>query len=241
MPPVKDAESKFEAKGRFYAPFEVKAVDEGERTFNGLASVWDLDLGDDKIQRGAFKKSLAEWRESKTAMPLLNSHNHFDIMAALGQMLEAKETKAGLDSDWEIIEGADGDQTLIRLQPSKRTGRAVVGSMSIGYEAVKFDFEENDEARFGLVRNLREVKLREVSLVLFPMAPGALINVGSVKAMIDRKVATPEELDYLRKYTTDLDALLKSAGAPAPPELVELVDEPDTTMLDRLRLQQLRL
>jgi HK97 family phage prohead protease len=218
----------FELK-HLYAPFEVKDISEDARTFEGLAAVWDLDLGDDVIHRSAFKDTLAAWRKSSTAMPLLNSHNHFDIMSGLGQMIDAKEMKDGLWSKWEVIDGPDGDRVLERVRPSKRTGRAVVGSMSIGFMPQKVDFEESDAARSGEIRNIRKIDLKEVSLVLFPMAPGALVDMASVKALFAGRTFAP-----------DLDAALKSATAPAPSE-PSIVDAPDPTPLDRLRVQRMRL
>jgi len=226
-----------DAPGRLFAPFEVKAVQDDARTFEGLASVWDLDLGDDVVHRGAFADTLKDWRKGTTAMPLLNSHNHFDIFSGLGQMLDAEETKDGLLSQWEVIDGPDGDRTLERLRPSKRTGRAVVGSLSIGFNPVKMDFEDSDKARFGQIRHLRKVNLKEVSLVLFPMAPGALIDLASVKSALAQGRATPEELAQLAAYRDELDAALKGV-TPAPSGDIE---PPDVTQLDRLRVQRLRL
>lgn len=175
--------------------FKADTVDNNARTFEGLASVWGLDLGDDVMHRGAFKETIAEWAKSTDAIPLLNSHNHFDVMSAVGQLLDAKETKDGLWTKWEVIDGADGDAVLTRLRPSARTGRAAVSKMSIGYEPAKFDMEESDKARFGIVRNLRKVNLKEVSLVIFPMAPGARIDVQSVKSLsLDELKALNERL-----------------------------------------------
>lgn len=201
---------------RIVVPFEVKAdaIDKDARTFEGLASVWGLDLGDDVMHKGAFKKTIKEWKDGSDSIPLLNSHNHFDVLSAFGQLVDAKETPEGLWTKWEVIEGADGDRVLDRLRPSARTGKSAVSKMSIGYEPTKFNFEESDEARFGQVRNLLEVRLKEVSLVLFPMAPGARINVSSVKHMteaaasIDPKEVTPETKAELRKLASRIGILL---------------------------------
>lgn len=163
--------------------FKASIVDQGARTFEGLLSVWGPDLGGDVMHKGAFKKTIGEWKKSPDALPLLNSHNHFDILSAVGQLLEAKETDQGLWTKWEVIDGPDGDAVLQRLRPSARTQKAPVSKMSIGYEPAKFDFEENDASPFGVVRNLREVNLKEGSLVIFPMAPGARIDSGTVKAI----------------------------------------------------------
>lgn len=226
--PVLDTTTRF-----MVAPFQIKAesIDEDSRTFEGLASVWGIDLGDDVMHKGAFKKTLAEIKKSPDAIPLLNTHNQWDVMSALGQLLEAKETDAGLWTKWEIIEGEDGDRTLARLRPSQRTGKSPVSKMSIGFIPKKFDFEESETARFGQLRNLREVELKEVSLVLFAMAPGARIDVQSVKAFYEFAAAaqpqlvTPEAKAELRRLSSRIGKLLAPAtkaeepasGEEAPP------------------------
>jgi HK97 family phage prohead protease len=227
---------------RIHTTFELKDVDDDSRTFKGISAIWEQDLGDDIIHRGAFKETLVDWRKSPNAMPLLNSHNHFDIFSGLGQMLDAKEAKAGLETEWEVIDGPDGDRVLTRIRPSKRTGRAVVGSMSIGYVPLKFDFEDSDTARFGVVRHLRKLMLKEVSLVLFPMAPGALIDMASVKSMISQKRVSAEDLAGLQRLHADLEEALKLATDPTPSEAAAtIVDAPDIHQLDRLKIQRLRL
>lgn len=213
---------------RIVVPFEVKveSIDEDEGTFEGLASVWGLDLGDDVMHKGAFKKWIAEWKAGGEALPLLNSHNSYDIFSSLGQLLDVKETDEGLWTKWEIIDGEDGERVKARIRPSPRTGRSAVGKMSIGYEARKYDYEQSESARYGQVRNLHEVGLHEVSLVIFPMAPGASIDSSSVKQMIAAAAAvSPEDVDAetkadLRKLATRIGILLKpgkSSSEDAPP------------------------
>lgn len=219
---------------RIVVPFSVKAetIDEEARTFEGLASVWGLDLGDDVMHQGAFKKTIGEWKKGTDALPLLNSHNHFDIMSAVGQLLDAKETKDGLWTKWEIIPGPDGDRVLDRVRPGTN-GRSPVSKMSIGYEPTKVDFEESDEARFGQVRNLREVRLKETSLVLFPMAPGARIDVGTVKQFLaDANAIDAVDDDTkaeLRRLATRIGKLLanKSATSAPPAAAAEAIEQPE--------------
>lgn len=210
------------------------AIDEEARTFEGLASVWGPDLGDDVMHKGAFKKTILEWKgEDGEAIPLLNSHNHWDVLGAVGQLIDAKETADGLWTKWEIIPGPDGDRILDRIRPGSN-GRSPVGKMSIGYEPMKFDFEQSESARFGRLRNLREVKLKEVSLVLFPMAPGASIDSSSVKSFLESATeAKPEDMDdetkgQLRKLATRIGVLL-SGKKGASSETAEPPAKPATT------------
>lgn len=185
-PAPSDRRSSRTEANRIVVGFAVKAdsINPADRTFEGLASVWGKDLGDDNMVPGAFKKTIKEWKGGTDAIPLLNSHNHWDVLSAVGQLIDAKETTDGLWTKWEIIPGPDGDRILERIRPGSN-GRSPVGKMSIGFEPMKVDFEASDTARFGQVRNLNEVRLKEVSLVLFPMAPGASIDSESVKSFTD--------------------------------------------------------
>ena len=159
--------------------FETKAVDNEARTFEGYASTWDLDLGGDVIRPGAFKRTLDHWQGSGRAIPLLDSHRAFDsITSALGKLEEAKETERGLWTKFSVIDDDDGAKALKRIEAG------VVGAMSIGYNAVKTSDPTAEEKEDGIHRYLDEVKLREVSLVLFPMNEEARIDLTSVKSML---------------------------------------------------------
>lgn len=219
------------ALNRIVVGLSVKAedIDEEARTFEGLLSVWGPDLGDDVMHKGAFKKTLSEWKKGVDAIPLLNSHNHFDVLSSFGQLIEAKETDDGLWTKWEVIPGADGDRILDRIRPGSN-GRAPVSKMSIGYEPMKFDFEQSDSARFGRLRNLREVNLKEGSLVLFPMAPGARVDTTTVKSWIDdaneigSDDLTPEMKTDLRRLASRIGLLVSGKAKPATPN-----PDPDST------------
>src|SRR5436190_746253 len=204
---------------RLNVPLSVKAdsISKDARTFTGLAATWQEDLGQDVIQKGAFKQSIKDWKASSEALPLLNSHDHFDIFSALGQALSMKETDQGLEIDWEVIKGDDGDRVLERLRPSDRTGRALIGKMSIGFIPTKFSYEQpaGTESFFDRIRHITEAELKEVSLVLFPMNPGASIDATSVKSFMQLARDTdPTKLDSitrmeLRRLNTRIGLLLK--------------------------------
>lgn len=226
------------------APFEVKALDEQARTFEGLSSTWQLDLGDDVIHRGAFKTWLASWRKSGRALPLIDQHNYGSVRSVVGKLLDAKETKDGLWTKWEIIEGADGDEMLLRLKGN------YIDGLSIGYRPIKFDFEDSDEARWGQIRHLREVELLEVSLVIWPMNEGARIDFSSVKALLTRRDLTDDERKEVAALHEKIEQRLEQESEddddvrqPDPP--TKGADEPDddgapdTSLFDRLQLQRL--
>jgi HK97 family phage prohead protease len=197
------------------APFEIKAVDDQARTFRGLASTWDEDLGGDRIIKGAFKKTLSEWKASKGKKPifLLDQHDYWSIRSVLGKLVAAEETDAGLETEWEVIEGADGDEAMRRLKGGFITG------LSIGYSAVKWETEKVEGGEeWETVRVLKEVKLYEVSLVIWPMNEGARVDPASLKSL----TAALREGRLSDEQKAEIRALLQEPQPPA-----KTADTPD--------------
>jgi len=234
---------KEEAEGptRIVARFEVKALDEKARSFEGLASTWDLDLGDDVIHPGAFKDTLNEWRKSDAQLPMFYGHNYRDIGSLIGHFPDFKETKSGLWVKGVLLDDPAGEAALVRLRAR------VLKGMSIGYMAQKFDFEDSDQARFGVIRNIHKAGLNEVSLVPFPMNPGAQVDLGTVKTLarerlLELKAAVEEAL------SAPEDGGEEHAPAPPQPSTEGKVapatpapgdDEPDYSKFARLQLRRL--
>lgn len=206
---------------RALRPFEIKAVDEGSRTFEGLAATWDLDLGGDVIHRGAFAKTLTFWKERGFAIPLIDQHRYTSIHDVLGSMVEAEERDEGLWARFEVDDDAPGQKLLRHIKNQRING------LSIGYEAVQPERGDNG------IRHLREVKLYEVSAVLWPMNPGAQIDAGSVKSLSD---LTDEEL---RAEVARRDAEAKAAADAANPTLTPEQQDALRTLLLKTRLRPL--
>ena len=136
--------------------FEIESLDAEGRTFEGYASIFDIeDLGGDVVHRGAFTKTLAE-RGNKVR--LLWQHNPDE---PLGKIMLLREDEKGLFVRAAISDTARGRDALALLKDG------AIEAMSIGYDAVDFDFDQNEEGEPR--RNLRAVRLWEISLVSFPM------------------------------------------------------------------------
>jgi uncharacterized protein len=151
-------------------PCEVKEADDGELIIEGLASTWDLDLGGDVIQPGAFARTLDHWRGSKKIIPLLDQHQYGSVRAVVGKLLEAKETDAGLWTRWQMLDSDDGREVYQRIKGG------YIDGLSIGYRVI------GDAPVKDGVRYIKEVALEEVSAVIWPMNPGARIM--AVKAAV---------------------------------------------------------
>lgn len=204
-------------------PFEIKSIDTSARTFQGLAAAWSLDLGGDVIHKGAFKKTLAYWREKGFAIPLLNQHSHYNgIHDVLGSMLEADETDEGLLSEFEVDDGPDGQKLLRHIERKRLNG------LSIGYEVVEAETDSDG------IRHLHEVKLMEVSAVIWPMNTDAVIDASSVKSLI-----TEMSDDVLCELTDALRAEATARQQAAnPPISQEKADQLRARLLS-LRLRPL--
>jgi uncharacterized protein len=140
-------------------PFEVKEFtqDTNYFYFEGYASTWDKDLGDDIIVKGAFLKSL----QSAPEVPLLWQHS---MHKPIGLSVELREDEKGL-----FIKGRISIRTSLGKDAAILLEDRVIKEMSIGYYAVETDMEDG-------VRYIKEVELIEVSVVTKAMNPQARIK-----------------------------------------------------------------
>lgn len=145
-------------------PFELSKADGDGRIIEGHAAVFgNVDLGGDLIHPGAFKKTLAE-RGNK--VKLLWQH---DPREPIGKILFLQEDDKGLFVRARISETQKGNDALALMRDK------AIEELSFGYDAVKggTDYTKGDEG--DTIRNLREIKLYEVSPVTFPMNEDAQI------------------------------------------------------------------
>jgi uncharacterized protein len=199
--------------------FELKAVDDAKHTFQGLAATWALDAGGDVIRKGAFARTLDHWRAQKKRrpVPLIDQHNYGSIRHVIGMMTEAEETADGLLATFAMVpDDADADAAFRRVKGGFVTG------LSIGYEAVTVTMPSDEERRQGVWRYLDEVKLREVSVVVWGMNEEALTDPGTAKARAAAllakgatKTLTDDERAQLEGVRDQIDALLASSDSAA--------------------------
>jgi len=168
-----------QVKVRVDCGLEIKAV--GDDGFiEGLGAVFgNVDLGFDKLTRGAFESTL---RKTKT-VPMLWQHADFE---PIGVWDNLKETRDGLH-----VTGQLNLETQKGREARALAKQGAISGLSIGY--IPRDFEYEDD-----VRVLKRVDLLEVSLVTFPMNPEA--RVSSLKNMTRKQleVTLREELGLSR-------------------------------------------
>lgn len=147
--------------------FELESADESGE-FSGYAAVFgNKDSGGDIIEKGAFSKTI---REDFDRIKILSQHT--DCELPIGKPLELREDDKGLFIRGKISDTAKGRdiQTLMK--------DGVLNELSIGYDAVEFDYDSEQG-----VRRLKEIKLWEVSIVTWAMNDQAKID--EVKSLVE--------------------------------------------------------
>lgn len=154
----------------------VRAVDTSERMIVGVAApygeVSELagDPAGERIMAGTFRRSI-EHRADR--IPLLANHGRDRV---LGYSVGFDDGADGLVGRFRINEGADGDRALEDVQHGYYAG------MSVGYVELKVGRGADG------VREVREGKLVEVSLVGIPAYEGAAVlavrNAQDVDALL---------------------------------------------------------
>ncbi len=138
--------------------FDVKAIDEETGVIEGYASTFSKnpDAYGDIVDPGAFTKTLKENGDSVVCL-----FNH-DVMEPIG-LPELKQDKTGLYAKINLVMDIQRARDVLALAKA-----GVIKRMSIGYDTVKSDM-------VGGVRHLKEIRLYDVSPVVFPANPEAVI------------------------------------------------------------------
>lgn len=153
---------------------EIKALAEpGE--FEGYASIFgEMDQSRDIVISGAFRDSLIKRPAERIKM--LWQHDRDKI---IGRWSEVREDSRGLYVKGKLILGIEKGREANELMQA-----GALDGLSIGYRTLVDEYDRDTETR-----RLKEVELREVSLVTFPMLESA------VAALVKGDV-TPTEREF---------------------------------------------
>lgn len=156
-------------------PPEWKAKADDPNILVGYASTFgNVDLGGDVVVPGAFSKTLRNVKAN--GIPLLVDHMPM-AASVLGTIFDGKEDAKGLVIMAEVSSAPSAQDHAVKI----REGH--LSKMSIGYETMDESFEDREVDGMSVrVRLLKEIKLWETSVVVFPMNPEATIS--SMKALL---------------------------------------------------------
>ena len=165
--------------------FETKALSDNE--FEGYASYFNnIDSYDDIIERGAFKKTIAE---NKGRVKVLWQH---DAAEPIGIPKEMIEDDNGLYVKAKISMTDTGKKAMTLIKDG------VITEMSIGYDVVKDEFKMMGNRR---VRMLKEVRLWEFSPVTF--AANDKAKIMKMRSLLEN--IKHDNMDLIMNYIKSLD------------------------------------
>jgi HK97 family phage prohead protease len=155
--------------------FSIEDMDEEKGSFSGYGSIFDVvDSYGDMIKPGAFRRK---------QFPLLWSHN---LLEPIG-VFSGKEDEKGL-----VVNG----QLNIDVQRAREVRslmkQGAVEGLSVGFQTLDEGRDKESGARL-----IKEIKLWEISPVVFPACPGAMIE--EVRA-----VEPPELKPYANEHAARL-------------------------------------
>ncbi len=147
---------------------ELKADDE-KGTFTALASVFgNVDLGGDRVLKGAFKKTLERWRKKAKPIPVILSHQWDSLTAYVGKAdpRAVFEDENGLMVQGSLFLDKEAGRDVHRLMKE-----GLLTGWSFGYKVPKGGSKVKDG-----VNEISEVELFEVGPTLIGMNPEAQLQ-----------------------------------------------------------------
>lgn len=206
--------------------FKLEDGDASQGVIRGFASTFgNIDLGDDVVDQGAFKKTL---QENRGIVPILADH---DPSKQIGWNVRAEETKDGLYVEGKLnLQHSELAREKYGLVKQALDLGAKMG-LSIGYSVIKSMPDKERPA----VRRLKEVKLYEYSIVTFPMNTAAMITAAK---NWQEEIKKENFVDFIKQKSKELgisqaflvEALLKKEAA-----LTDIIEDPAASQsLDRL-------
>jgi HK97 family phage prohead protease len=146
-------------------PAQIKAVGDGapEGVVEAIIAAYNIDDVGDKIIPGAFEKDLAAWQASGDPIPFVWSHQHNDLDAHVGEVLEAKEIDEGLYVKAQLDMDEPSGRKLWKLLKGRR-----IRKFSFAYDIKSAGWAEKDGKEFF---ELRELGIFEVGPTLIPANP----------------------------------------------------------------------
>lgn len=151
-------------------PVSIKSVDEAAGTFTGYASVFgNVDSHREIVDKGAFSKSI----KARKKFPMLWSHDTYT--PPIGVWSELKEDDKGLYAEGQLFL----ENNPLAQQVHAAMKAEILEELSIGYIPKVMT---NRDEKTG-IRHLKEVDLKEISVVLF--ASNSEARIDAVKETIE--------------------------------------------------------
>lgn len=167
---------------------EIKADDSDGMNFEGYASVFgNKDSWGDVMEPGAFKKTIAE---NKKRIKVLAMHDFYSV---IGIPKTLEEDSKGLYFNAKISDTQLGRDIFTLIKDKAIT------EMSIGYNALKYEINRDENSKDYGTRYLKEVRLWEISPVTWGANERAKIKALNIY----------DNYDKLESRLNDIETLIK--------------------------------
>lgn len=219
--------------------WEMREAGDG-MSFSGYAAVFNSPSEPlpftETIAPGAFSRTL----KSRNNVRMLLNHNSEKVLASTrGKTLRLSEDSKGLLAEADLPPTTVGRDLSVLMQ------RGDVDSMSFGFTVPRGGDSWSED---GSTRELRQVRLIEVSVVTFPAYPATSASVRAVDMLADKTGEDAEALnDALaalesgQSLTADQAGLLSAVVGKLAPVVEPVAEEPPADdskpALDLLRAQ----
>ena len=185
---------------------------EGRRVAGFAAIFGNIDLGADRIHKGAFKKTIKEgmdhirhlWQHKSGDPPIATINNLEEVTKSkLPDSIKEKypEATGGLLVEREYLDTPRGEEVLQGIV------KGAIKEMSFAFDPIKYDFEEIEKGQGQLVRNLRELRLWDTSDVNWGMNSATVASKSAVQYQDTGKDDgewIPTELDDFTKESWEV-------------------------------------
>lgn len=181
-------------------PQFTKTID--DRTVTGIFAVHgNVDEGGDRSWPGSFANIAVNgrtrarfvWQHRTDEPPIAAIKNVREVgrnELPHSVMGYAPEATGGVEVTREYLDTPRGNEVLAGIKAG------AIEEMSYAYDVTRFDFEESDK---GMVRNIREVKLYDISDVLWGMNP-ATVGAKGLPLEIEQQTALAAVDAYIKRY-----------------------------------------
>jgi HK97 family phage prohead protease len=161
---------------RAYAAFQVKAMDDGRRTFKGWATTPAVDRVGDTINPLGVR--------FKNPVALLHQHRHD---SPIGTAKFGVPTKKGIEFEAEIPSIDEPAALKERLDVAwGEIKHGLVRAVSVGFRPIKYAYRDDGGIEF------QEIEVFELSAVTIPALPEAVIT--AIKSMSPLTKAVVREI-----------------------------------------------
>src|SRR6266568_69863 len=206
--------AKLERKTEYFPILggEIKATNDAQGIIEGyLNYIGNIDYGDDRTMKGAFRKTIRDSYERKSTQgldflwPYLFNHDYSQLPP--GGIFDADETSKGLYIKTQLNLDMQMGRELYSSFKMK-----TMSKQSMGYKAIQVEYVKDEETK-RTIRNLLEVAVMEGSCVVFPMNDMAQVDTVKNQSrrnfyMTGNKLLTKQAMPAITKdYAASYEAM----------------------------------